>query len=99
MSVKQCPEYIAGTARRAAHWTNWTRRRENDWLALTRRASVRARARLVKAASISRPLLALKTWICKPMARAAVSTPLTVDSVLTGLAGLTRMAIRVAVGT
>jgi hypothetical protein len=23
----------------------------------------------------SRPLLALKTWICKPMARAAVSTP------------------------
>ena len=41
---------------------------------------------------------ALRIWICNPVTRAAVSTPLTVDSVA-GLAELTRTAMRVALGT
>ena len=65
----------------------------------TKRASGRSRAKVAKAASISRPVLALRTWICKPMAWAAVATSLNVVSVFVGLAGLTRAAMRVARGT
>ena len=38
--------------------------------------------KVAKAASISRLVLALRTWICSPMARAAASTSLNVVSVL-----------------
>jgi len=48
-----------------------------------------------KAALISRLVLALRTWICSPMARAAGSKFLNVVSVLVALAGLTRTAIQV----
>src|SRR5262249_51976500 len=41
-------------------------------------ASGRSRIRVAKAASISPLVLALRTWICSPMARAAVSTSLSV---------------------
>src|SRR6202521_204412 len=37
-------------------------------------ASGRSRARVAKAASISRFVLALRTWICSPMVRAASCT-------------------------
>ena len=55
--------------------------------------------KVAKAASISRLVLALRTWICSPMARAAGSTSLNVDSVLPALAGLTSTATRAAAGT
>ena len=48
----------------------------------TKRASGRSRTSVAKAASISRLVLALRTWICSPMARAAASTSLTVVSVV-----------------
>jgi hypothetical protein len=44
-------------------------------------------------------VLALRTWICSPMARAADSTSLNVVSVFVALAGLTSTATRVAAGT
>src|SRR5262245_19466092 len=52
-----------------------------------------------KAESISRPVLALTTWICSPMARAAAVASLTVVSVLAPSAGLTSTAMRAARGT
>jgi hypothetical protein len=45
-----------------------------------------------KAASISRLVLALKTWICRPMLRAAGSTSRSVASVVAALAGLASTA-------
>src|SRR5262249_9881630 len=65
----------------------------------TKRASGRSRAIVAKAASISRLVLALRTWICSPMVRAAGSTSLNVVSVFVALAGLTSPATRVAAGT
>ena len=57
------------------------------------------RPKAANAASISRLVLALRTWICSPMARAATSTSLTVVSAFLGLAGLTSTATRAALGT
>ena len=59
----------------------------------------RSRARVVKAISISLTVLALSTWICKPIARAAVSTSRKLDAVRTGSLGLTSTATRAADGT
>src|SRR5262249_41211306 len=47
----------------------------------------------------SRMVLALRTWICNPMAPAAACTSLNVVSVVVALAGLTSTAIRAAPGT
>src|SRR5258705_353306 len=47
---------------------------------LTKRASARSRTIFAKAAAISRLVLALRTWICSPMARAAASKSLTAAS-------------------
>ena len=68
-------------------------------VAPTKRASGRSRTKVAKAASISRLVLALRTWICSPMARAAASTSLNVVSAFAALAGLTSTATRVAAGT
>ena len=65
----------------------------------TKRASGRSRIKLAKAESISRVVLALRTWICSPMARAAASTSLNVTSVFGALAGLTSTATLVVAGT
>jgi hypothetical protein len=46
-----------------------------------KRTSGRSRIKLAKAESISRLVLALRTWICSPMTRAAGSTSLNVISV------------------
>src|SRR5262249_5359116 len=46
-----------------------------------------------------RLVLALSTWSCNPMARAADCTSLNVASVLVALAGLTSTAIRATAGT
>ena len=77
---------------------NWTRRLAKNASGPTKRASARSRARVAKAASISRPVLALRTWICSPMARAAGSTSLNVVSAV-GPVGLTSTATRAAPGT
>ena len=58
---------------------------------LTKRASSRSRPIVSKAATISRLVLALRTWICSCRARAAASTPLNVGSTF-GLVGLTSTA-------
>ena len=65
----------------------------------TKRASGRSRTKVAKAALISRLVLALTTWICSPMARAAVPASRTVDSAGVALAGSTSTATRVAAGT
>src|SRR6266699_1076407 len=64
----------------------------------TNRASGRSRTKVAKAASISRLVLALKIWICSPMARAAASTSLKVVSEFATLAGLTSTATRFDAG-
>jgi hypothetical protein len=61
--------------------------------------SGRSRTKVPKAASISRLLLALRNWICNPMARAADGAASNVVSAFAGLAGLTSTATRVAPGT
>ena len=71
----------------------------NAILADPKSTSGRARARLTNAASISPIELALKTWICKPMARAAVSTSRSVVWVLPALSGLTSTPTRTATPT
>src|SRR5215211_5484594 len=63
-----------------------------------KRPSGRSRIKVAKVASISWRLLALNTWICKPRERAAPSRSFNVSAIL-GLAGLTRTAMRAAVGT
>src|SRR5215467_13067339 len=60
-------------------------------------ASGRSRTKLAKAALISRLVLALKTWACSPMARAAASTSL--NMVSGTKLGLTSTATRLAAGT
>jgi hypothetical protein len=69
-----------GTACRAANWANWTRRSIKKGLEPTKIASGRSLTSVANAASTSRLVLALRTWICNPMARAAASTPLNVES-------------------
>jgi hypothetical protein len=61
----------------------------------TKRALDRSRTSVANAASISRLVLAFKTWICSPMARAAASTSLNVavrESDRPALAGATERA-------
>ena len=53
---------------------NWTRRLLKNPSGATKSASARSRTRVAKAASISRLVLALRTWICSPRARAAACT-------------------------
>ena len=83
---------------RAARLTNWARRLLKKGSRLTKSASGRSRTKVAKAASISRLVLALRTWICSPMARPAGSTSLNVVSAV-GLVGLTITATRAAPGT
>ena len=66
---------------------------------LTKSASGRSLKNVAKAALISCLLLAWRTWICIPMARAAGSTSRSVASVMVVLAGSTRTATRAAAGT
>ena len=88
-----------GRAWRDARWTNWTSRLTKKGSGLTKSASGRSRTKESNPASISRLVLALRTRICSPMARAAGVTSLKVDSAVVALAGLTSTATRVAVGT
>src|SRR5262245_7637547 len=67
-------------------------------LVVMKSASERSWASVAKATSISRLLLASRTWICSPIARAAGSTSLIVAAALAA-AGLTSTAIRLAAGT
>ena len=87
-----------GPRRRDAKLTNWARRLFKKGSRLTMRASGRSRTKVAKAASISRLVLALRTWICSPMARPAGSASLNVISAV-GLIGLTIKATRAAPGT
>jgi hypothetical protein len=63
-----------------------------------KRASTCSRTKAAKAASISPLVLALTTWICSPIARAAGCTSLNVVSVSTS-AGWTSTPTRFALGT
>jgi hypothetical protein len=65
----------------------------------TNSASGRSCPIVAETCSISRAVLALRTWVCTPMVRAAASTSRKVASVCDTLAGLTRTAIRMAPGT
>ena len=56
---------------------------------LTKSASGRSRTSVAKAASISRLVLASRTWICSPMARAAAATSARCHLGIAALAGLT----------
>src|SRR5262245_13928535 len=92
-------EHIAGTPWRPARRASWTRRALKKASLPTKRASGRSRTIVAKAASISRLVLALRTSICSPLARAADSTSLNVDSVLVAWVGLMSTATRAAPGT
>jgi len=72
---KQRLEHAAGMPLRAAKVANWTRRLLKKASAATNSASARARAIPAKVASISRLVLASKTWICSPRAPAAFCIP------------------------
>src|SRR6516225_253285 len=72
---------------RAARIAICTRRLTKNASAPTRRPSTRPLTRLVKAASISLPLLAFKTSICTPSGSAAALTSFTVFSVISTLFG------------
>ena len=63
-------------------WAIWTRRLVKKASGPTKRASGRSLANVAKAASISRLVLALRIWICSPMARAAGSTSRSVASAI-----------------
>src|SRR5262249_44046651 len=65
----------------------------------TKRASGRSRSRVAKAASISPIVVALRIWICRPMAGAASCTICNWDSVDEAFAGLRSTATRTALGT
>src|SRR5262249_32543222 len=89
----------AGTLWYDAKLTNWARRTLKKTSMPMKTASARSCVKVAKAASISRLVLALSTWICNPMARAADCRSLNVVSVSTALTGLTSTAIRAAWGT
>jgi len=65
---------------------------------VTKSASGRSRTKVAKAASISRPVLALRTRICSPMVQAAPSSSFSVASAA-GLSGLVSTATRAVPGT
>ena len=69
--------YVAGNRMAHRQMASWTRRLLKKRSGPTKRASARSRTNAAKAASISRLLLALRIWICSPMARAAASTSVT----------------------
>src|SRR5262245_28013893 len=71
----------------------------HDWQIRSLRALKDALTSVANAASISRVVLALRTWICSPMAGAAAATSLNIDSVYVALVGLTSTAMRTAAGT
>src|SRR5215470_20395620 len=75
-SANSRSEYVAGTPWRDARWTNWTSRLVKKGSGLTKSASGRSRTKESNPASISRLVLALRTRICSPMARAAGVTSL-----------------------
>src|SRR5215471_15415215 len=62
------------------------------------RASARSFTRAAKAASISSPLLALRTWTCSPISGAAAFTSFTVLSALSTLLGFTSTPMRAVLG-
>ena len=64
---------------RTAKVASCTRRAVNKGPVLTNSASGRSRSNAAKAAPISRPLLALRTWICRAIARAVDSTSCNVE--------------------
>src|SRR5262249_40737239 len=74
--------YVAGMPLRAARLANWMRRLTKKAPGPTKSASGHSRTTVAKAESISRLVLALRTWICSPMARAAASTSLNVVCIL-----------------
>src|SRR5262249_39806920 len=65
----------------------------------TKRASGLSLTNVAKVALSSLMVLALRTWICRPIVRAAAPTSLTVVSVYSASAGLIITATRVAAGT
>src|SRR6516162_5234556 len=85
-----------GTAWRAAMLASCSRRLTKNTSWPTKRASGRSRTKVANASLISRLVLALRTWICNPTARAAGSRSLNVVSVFKTLAGLTSTATRAA---
>src|SRR6266545_3938449 len=88
-----------GTAWRVARVASCTRRLVKKGSRLTKRASGCWRTKVAKAALISGPVLALKTWTCTPIARAAGSRSLNMVSVKIVFAGLISTARRVTAGT
>ncbi len=72
----------------AASVTNWTRRLVKNTSPATYKASARSRTSVTKAPSISLLLLALRTRICSPIARAASDMARSALSVAGALAGL-----------
>src|SRR5215467_3591193 len=62
------------------------------------RASACSFTRAAKAASISSPLLALRTWTCSPISGAAAFTSFTVLSALSTLLGFTSTPMRAVLG-
>src|SRR5262245_36526801 len=88
-----------GTAWRAAMLASCSRRLTKSTSWPTKRASGGSRTKVANASLISRLVLALRTWICNPTARAAGSRSLNVVSVFRTLAGLTSTATRAAPGT
>src|SRR4029077_16951344 len=88
-----------GIAWRAARLASWMRLPTKKGSGLTRSASGRSRPSVAKAALISLLVLTLKTRICSPIARPAVSASFTANSARAGLAGLTNIATRAAAGT
>src|SRR5262245_32546412 len=79
---------MVGSLWKLANWVSWIDRAFKKGVVATKRASGLSRPMRSKAASISRLVLALKTWICRPMVRAAGSTSRSVASVVAALAGL-----------
>ena len=84
---------------RAAKVASCARRTVNKGPVATKSASGRSRSNGAKAAPISRPFLALRTWICRPMARAADSACSNVVLAVVVLVGSTSTATRAAAGT
>src|SRR5262249_27192069 len=88
-----CIRQVGSVAHQAADFGIFTRPKGGR-----ERVARRSRANVAKAASMSRLVLALRVWICRPMARVAVSTSLNTVSTFAS-AGLTSTATRRAAGT
>jgi hypothetical protein len=87
-----------GIPGRDAKLASCTRRLVKNGSLVTKSASGRRSAKVAKAASISRLVLALRTVVCSPIARAAGSMSRSVVSA-SGPVGLTSTAIRATAGT